>query len=175
MVGADHQAIVGVGDGELDDHANACLDVANHEVATGVAQLLQMADLLGQALDAVGNVDGADLIGTDEVQRRLGVVLVMLGVVRQAHGNEAIVGVSGLGTQFFDRKLSQASGRGRVHAAADAQYQHLEAGLLEGVLDEGLAPFDFGAQRCVVGERRHHVEGGGDFGLAVAHVWLLTG
>ncbi|MNT54072.1 hypothetical protein D3C72_1912060 [compost metagenome] len=102
VVGADHQAVVGVGDGELGHHADARLDVAGDEVTARLGQLVQVGDLFGQADHAVGDVHGFFFIGADEIHRHLGVLLVMLDVVGQAHGDEAVARIAGLGAQLLD-------------------------------------------------------------------------
>ncbi|MCY1494238.1 hypothetical protein D9M68_280970 [compost metagenome] len=168
MVGADHQAVVGVGDGELGDHADARLDVAGDEVATGVGQVVQVGHLVGEADHGVGDVHRFFFVGANEVHGHLGVRLVVLDVVGQAHGDEAVAVIAGLGTQFLDAELGQAAGGGGVDAAADAEYQHLEAGVAQAVLDEGLAALDLGHQGGFVGEGRDNVQGFGDFLLAIA-------
>ncbi|MCY1438148.1 hypothetical protein D9M71_543350 [compost metagenome] len=110
MVGADHQAIAGVGQGVLGQHAQARLDVAEDEIPLPVSELGQLRQLPGKAVDAVCNVHRDALIGADEGQCGLGIGLVMLGVVRQAHGDEAVVAVGLFAAQLLDRQLRQAPG-----------------------------------------------------------------
>ncbi|MNY77438.1 hypothetical protein D3C86_2173410 [compost metagenome] len=61
-----------------------------------------MGHLFGQAGHAVGDVHRVFFIGSDEVHRDLGVLFVVLDVVGQAHGDEAVTRIAGFGAQLLD-------------------------------------------------------------------------
>ncbi len=169
VVGADHQTVAGVGHGVLGQHAHARLGVAEHEVAARRGQFAQLADLLGQAGNGRGDVDGLHFIRINESQRGLGVGLVVLHVVRQTNGDKTVVLVLLLSAQLLHRQLGQTTSCRGIHAAADAEHQHLGARSSQGVLDEGNTFGDLGVHVGVRGERGDHAQGFGDFSLAIAH------
>ena len=102
-------------------------------------------------------------------------MFVVLGAVREAHGDKAIGLITGFCPKLFHRQLCQTAGGQRVDAAADTQYQNLEARVAKALLDERLALVDLRDQCGGVGKGRHNVQCGSDFGLAVAHFKVLTG
>jgi hypothetical protein len=131
VVGADDDAVVRARHRELRHHALARLDVAQHEVFVGGVAELQVAGLQ-RGQHAVGR--GADVhrdgaVGLDDGERGLRLGLVLLHAVGQAHGDEG--GVAAFGAQLLHRALRQAAGGERIDAAADAQHQRLQAGLLQ--------------------------------------------
>src|SRR3989344_8553489 len=95
--------------------------------------------------------------------------------MREAHGDKAIGLITGFCPKLFHRQLCQAAGGQRVDAAADTQYQYLEARVAQALLDKRLALFDLRHQCGGVGKGRHNIKCRSDFGLAVAHFKVLTG
>ncbi|MOA54898.1 hypothetical protein D3C78_1785940 [compost metagenome] len=65
------------------------------------------------------------LVRCDEVHAGLGFMLVELGHVGQAYGQEFVVGIAGALTQLLYGALGQQGGGQGVHTAADAQHQGL--------------------------------------------------
>ena len=74
------------GDGVLGDHAFAGLDVAADEVGRRLAQ--GIGDRVGNSVRGVFDVDDDGAVGVDKPQGHLGIVLVGLHPVGQAHGDE---------------------------------------------------------------------------------------
>jgi hypothetical protein len=68
-------------------------------------------------------------VGLDDGERGLRLGLVLLHAIGQAHRDEG--GVAAFGAQLLDGALRQAAGGERIDAAADAQHQRLQAGLLQ--------------------------------------------
>ena len=85
-------------------------------------------------------------------------MLVMLHLVRQAYGDEAVMHIARLFAQLVDRALGEQGAGQRVDTTADAQHQGLEPGVLQALLDEGHAPGLLGLERGRVGERRLDLE-----------------
>ncbi|KAI3483331.1 hypothetical protein L1887_53786 [Cichorium endivia] len=175
MVGTDHQAGTGTGDGVLGHHAHARLGVADDEVHQGRLAAFQRLHFRRQGTHRRSDVHRVQFVRLDEVDARLGVMFVVLHVVRQAHGDEAVGLVAGLLTQFVDRALGEQGGGQRIDAAADAQDQDFQPGILQALLDEGDAPGDFGIERGAVGERRLDLELLRDLSLDGLHGLLLAG
>ena len=73
MVGADHQAAAGAGDGVLGDHADARLDIADDEVALRRLESFQGLQLFRQGFHRRTDVDGLLFVGADGRQRGLGI------------------------------------------------------------------------------------------------------
>ncbi|MNC57314.1 hypothetical protein D3C75_1069680 [compost metagenome] len=110
MVGTDHQTCAGAGDGVLGDHPGACLDVAHHEVHQRRRAVLQRRHFSCQCAHCRGDIHRVNFICLDHVQACLGVMLVMLYLVRQAHGNEGVGLVAGFGAQLVDGTLGEQGG-----------------------------------------------------------------
>ncbi|MNN54091.1 hypothetical protein D3C81_1688850 [compost metagenome] len=102
------------------------------------------------------------LVGRDDIQRGLGIGLVALHVVGQAHGEEAIGVIAGFRAQAFHRALAEHAGGERVDAAADAEHQRLHARLAQAVLDEADTPLDFRLDVFRAVERRLDIQFAGD-------------
>ncbi len=170
MVGADHQAAAGAGDGVLGDHADARLDIADDEVALRRLESFQGFQLFRQGFHRRTDVDGLLFVGADGRQRGLGIGLVLLHLVGQAHGDEAVGLVAGLLAQLLDGALGQQAGGERVDAAADPQHQGLQPGILQALLDEGDAPGDLRLHVGLRLERRLDLQGLGDVALDLLHV-----
>ncbi|MNP14498.1 hypothetical protein D3C76_1068250 [compost metagenome] len=114
------------------------------------------------------------LVGRDDIQRGLGIGLVALHVVGQAHGEEAIGVIAGFRAQAFHRALAEHAGSERVDAAADAQHQGLHAGIAQAILDEVEAPLDFRLDVFRPVERRLDVQLGDDGVLDGFHDVVLV-
>ncbi|MNF42987.1 hypothetical protein D3C84_240570 [compost metagenome] len=98
------------------------------------------------------------LVRLDEIHRSLGVVFIELGFVGQAHGDEFVGGITAALAQFTDGPLGQQAGGEGVDTTTDAQYQGLEPGIDQAVLNEGHPPGDFGLKGGFVGEWRLDLE-----------------
>ncbi|ERO60717.1 hypothetical protein P308_12745 [Pseudomonas piscis] len=135
MIGAHHQAIAQVGQRVLGQHSGPGLDIALGEIRE-CRRRFQAVELhlTHQAIDAVGDIAGADLIGADEFQGSLGVVFIRLVAIRQAHGDETHP-MAGL-AHLLHRQLAQAPGHQGIDAAADAQHQAVATGITQDLLDE---------------------------------------
>ena len=79
----------------------------------------QGLQLFRQGFHRRTDVDGLLFVGADGRQRGLGIGLVLLHLVGQAHGDEAVGLVAGLLAQLLDGALGQQAGGERVDAAAD--------------------------------------------------------
>ncbi|MCY1310095.1 hypothetical protein D9M70_602550 [compost metagenome] len=113
---------------------------------------------IGQGFDCRADVHGVTLVRLDEIHRSLGVVFIELGFIRQAHGDELVVVITGAGAQFTHGALGQQAGGQGIDPAADAQHQGLEPGIDQAILDEGNAPGDFRLEGGLVGEWRLNLE-----------------
>jgi len=124
LVRAHHQHVARAGDRVLRDHALARLHVALHEVVLRVADREPRGEhLVPHAVRGGADVHGVDLVGPDDVERLLRVVLVRLHAVRQPHRDEACVAPGG--ADPLAGELAQQSAHGRVHATRDPQDETL--------------------------------------------------
>ena len=132
MVGADDEQSALAGDRVLRDHPHACLDVALAEVAERRSD--RVGVLLGEPVDRRLDVEDDGLLGPDEGQRELRVVLVALHAVGQPHGDEPRG--AALGDELVDGEPAQAPRERGVLAAADAEHEALGAGRAQVRLQE---------------------------------------
>ncbi len=110
MVGANHQTARHPGNRVLRHHAHPRLGIAQHEIHRRCRLAFERRHLSCQRLDRRADVHGVDFVRGDAVERGLGVVLVELGFVGQAHGDEFVAVVAGFFAQFTYRALGQEAG-----------------------------------------------------------------
>lgn len=150
MVGADDEQARLAGKRILRDHASTGLDVALREVEHLGPRRIEVLGL--EAIHRAVDVERHDVVGLDEGQRELGVFLVGLHVVGQAHGRE--LRLVPFGAQLLDRELAQATRERRVLPAADAEHEALLTGGAQVVLEK------VGAQPHLLGrvDGRNNIE-----------------
>ncbi|MNI62099.1 hypothetical protein D3C73_1174040 [compost metagenome] len=146
------------GDGVLGDHAHARLGVAEDKIHRDRFLAFEGNHFTGQGLDRRADVHGMALVRLDGLQRRLGIVLIELLAVRQAHGDELVTLITGAGAQFTHGALGQQAGGQRIDTAADAEHQGLEPGVDQAVLDKADTPCDLRLEGSLVGEWRLNLE-----------------
>ena len=91
MVRSDHQPLTGIGDGVLSNHAHPRLGVTQHEITLFRAQRLECFGSGRQTQYRGADVHRVAFIGLDGIHRQLSFMLVMLDLIRQAHGDETVV------------------------------------------------------------------------------------
>ncbi len=173
MVRSDHQPLTGIGDGVLSNHAHPRLGVTQHEITLFRAQRLECFGSGRQTEYRGADVHRVAFIGLDGIHRQLSFMLVMLDLIRQAHGDETVVVSLASGAHPLDGPLRQEASSRRVDSAADTQHQCLHAGLAQAGLDEAYPTFDFRLYGLRPGERCADMERGCDFLLTTVHETLL--
>jgi len=150
LVGADDEEAARARDGELRDHPLPGLDVAlDVVVVLGRHAEAGAGEAVPEGVHGRCDVDGQGLVGPDELERTLGVLLVPLEPVGQPHGDERRVAASG--PDAFAGQLGEPPAEGTVHPAADAEHVPLGAGGREVTGQESDATLDLAGR----------VEGGG--------------
>ena len=156
-------------------HAHPRLGVAQHKVHGFWLFAFKRADLSGQGFDRRGDVHGLAFVRVDKVDGRGSIGFVLLHAVGQAHGNKAVRLIAGLLAQLLHGLLSQQACGQRVDAAADAQHQGLEPGVVQAALNKGDAPCNLGLKRGSVFKRRLDIEIFSNLTLYGLHDSLLGG
>ena len=120
VVGANDQEAALASDGVLRHHAQPGLYVALVEVAEAVHPN-GGGDLRVERVGGGLDVHGDGLVGADELERELRVVLVGLHAVREADRDER--GLGALGATPLHRELGEPARKGRILSAGDAQHE----------------------------------------------------
>src|SRR5690606_8515981 len=138
VIRADHERAPLPRDRVLRHHPDAGLDVALRVVEERLARGPFV--LGGDAVDAGRDVEIDHAVGTDEVESELGIRLVRLPVVRQAHSRE--LGLAALGADPLDGELRESPGERRILPAGDAEHEPTRARRAQVVDEEADTPRD---------------------------------
>ena len=136
VVGTDDEGADLAGDGVLGGHAQAGLSIAAVEIGD-VGKLHSIRHLLVEGQGSWFDIDGGAVIGLYEIEGNLGIVLIGLDAVRQAHGPELRA------LDAVHRQLREFSRQGGILAAGNSQHVSFRTGGVQVVNQEIYAALDF--------------------------------
>lgn len=132
VIGTEHEQRTVTRDCVLRDHAHSRFHVALVEIAHRLAgRAIYFRD---KPFDGWGDIDGHLAVGTNKIERELGIVFVALHRIRQPHGDE--LGLVARLSHPLHRELSKTTAQRRVLTTRDAEHESAHAGNARRVVDE---------------------------------------
>lgn len=131
VIGAHDQTAMRARNGILGDHALTRFDIAQQEILLRRISKRHLASQhrIHHGIAGRFDINGNRLVSRDDLERGLGVVLVVLFAIGQAHGDKH--GIVAARAQLLHRPLRETPAHQGINAAADAQHQRPHSGALK--------------------------------------------